>query len=323
MLAQGKPLDQEFNQAVEELISFIMKTQQDGRPREGAEDRAVVYAEAHVSSLEAQTQAPSADKQPEERRREELILGDAMARLASLRFRRDPPASEDLMARTLAIRERCIGPESHGVAITLVALAEMREVQRKVDGETERLLLRAHAIFDKLGDKGSEHCPRIAAKIERLRALREGRMPPVEDDPMFDEVEESLGLREGSSGKPAAKGLVAKGKRTAPPVPDFRAGDGLARSEWAVRLLKQDFVEEACPIGACVCVCLRGGGRVWVCVACCLAASLPIFSLGSSPLSLSLSLPCPPCPLCLPPRSPGSIGDLLSAVRRRARAREA
>ena len=257
LLAQNKPLDPEFNQALEELISFVMKQQKDGKPREGADTKAVVYAEAHVAALETLSMttvtAPGTEaKSADDRKRDELILGDAYARLASLRFRSTPAASEVLMTKTLAIREKNIGAESQGVAITLVALSEMKEAQGKFGPETENLLLRALAAFEKLEKKGSEHCVRIQAKLERLKALREGRTPPPEENSMFEEVEENLRGGGGKKvpGSTQRTSAAGKGKRVAPTPPKFDADDGKGRFEVAVQMLQAEYFEEACPIGA-------------------------------------------------------------------------
>jgi len=282
---QDDPLDTDFLQAVEELVSFLMNKHQRDGGRDGGKDetKAIDVAQKHYNSLvevmEGRAASPK-NKKPQQQprtdddvKREELILGDVTARLASLTFRRDPAKSEKLMRKVLAIREKNIGADTPPVAVTLVALSEMREVQNDFGPETEALLTRALAIFEKSEGSKSGHMGKISQKIARLRALREGRELPY----LLDEEEDieppttsgkksgsssgSSGSSSGSSGsgsasKPAAAstsspaGAKPGAKRVAPSVPTFDKNDkdGRKRFEVAVRLLQDDFYAEAYPL---------------------------------------------------------------------------
>jgi tetratricopeptide (TPR) repeat protein len=277
---QNDPLDTDFLQSVEELVAFLMnKHQRDGGRDGGKEEtKAIDVAQKHYTSLvevmEGRAAAPK-NKSPQQQprtdddvKRDELIFGDVTARLASLTFRRDPAKSEKLMRKVLAVREKNIGADTPPVAVTLVALSEMREVQNDFGPETEALLTRALAIFEKSEGSKSGHSSKISQKIARLRALREGReLPYLLDEDEDIEPPSTSSKKSGSTGsssassassasKPAAaspsspSGTKPGPKRVPPSIPTFDKNDkdGRKRFEVAVRLLQDDFYAEAYPL---------------------------------------------------------------------------
>jgi len=136
----------------------------------------------------------------------------------------------------------------------------MREVQNDFGPETEALLTRALAIFEKSEGSKSGHSSKISQKIARLRALREGReLPYLLDEDEDIEPPSTSSKKSGSTSsasKPAAaspsspSGTKPGDKRVPPSIPTFDKNDkdGRKRFEVAVRLLQDDFYAEACPL---------------------------------------------------------------------------
>lgn len=267
LLAQNDPLDTDFMQAIEELISFIMSPQQQAVVDQ--ESRSMEIAQKHYDALvqivgktKAKGSGPK-EATEEDSKREELIFGDAIARLASLKFRRFPAEAEELMGKVLTIREKNIGPDTAAVGVTLVALSEMKEVQNKIGPVTEALLTRALAIFEKTEGSKSQHAYRITEKIARLRARRDGiELPYTLDEGdlepetvLVDSKGKNVTSSAASAKKSPASASAAKqapaaknAKRTPPPLPAFEKGDGRLRFDVALRLIQDDFFEEAMPI---------------------------------------------------------------------------
>ena len=72
-----------------------------------------------------------------------------------------------------------VGPESSGVAITLLALAGISEGQSKPSSETIALLERSNAIFKKVEGENGQNTIITRDHIKRLRSgFGGGPMPP-------------------------------------------------------------------------------------------------------------------------------------------------
>ena len=101
--------------------------------------------------------------------------------------------AEPLYHRSLAIREKALGPEHPQVAIGLNNLAFLYHAQGKY-AEAEPLFKRALAIWEKA--HGPEH-PNVAASLNNLAELYRGQGKYAEAEPLYHR---SLAIREKALG---------------------------------------------------------------------------------------------------------------------------
>lgn len=170
------PCHPETQQAVDELLQILMRQREQPQSQENSSTGnksenpslrlAAEFAKKNFDSLTEREPNP-----------EHPIIGESAAKYATiLAMDGKHLEAEPLMKKALAVREKVHGPRSQAVAVTLMALANLRDAMGDLSEATELLLIRALDIFKEQGlTQSNENVVQCLGFVHRLRSRRQGR----------------------------------------------------------------------------------------------------------------------------------------------------
>jgi hypothetical protein len=147
-------------------------------------------------------------------------IGEVAAKYASLLATNGQERqAEKLLQKSLKIREKTFGTNSVQVAMTLMGLANIREISGDVSEETESMLKRALEIFKTLSGTGgsddsqmSTHVLNCISFIRRVKTKREGHSDAIVAEDVDEDEDDD--------------GIVVKGKRNVASSTNHVANNG-------------------------------------------------------------------------------------------------